>query len=100
VLILVVGVKLPLRPFFRIAGLLVYYLGFKFVGTGVHALQVAGAAPASPIGWLPQLPLLGIYPTWETLLPQLALLLGALGAWLYLRARDHQARATMPAATA
>ena len=37
VLMLVVGVKLPLRPFFRVAGLLVYYLGFKFVGTGLHA---------------------------------------------------------------
>src|SRR5262245_29538008 len=99
-LMLVVGIKLPLRPFFRIAGLLVYYLGFKFVGTGIHALQVAGVAPTTPINWLPAVPLLGIYPTWQTLLPQIALLLGALGAFLYLQARDRQARTSMPAATA
>jgi high-affinity iron transporter len=91
VLMLVVGVKLPLRPFFRIAGLLVYYLGFKFVGTGIHALQVADLLPASPITALPAVPFLGFYPTWETALPQLALLLGALAAFLYLRARDRRA---------
>jgi high-affinity iron transporter len=100
VLMLVVGVKLPLRPFFRIAGLLVYYLGFKFVGTGIHALQVADIVPASPFGGLPAVPFLGFYPTWETTLPQLALLLGALVAFLYLRARDRRARATLPTAAA
>ncbi|HEX9373092.1 MAG TPA: FTR1 family protein [Roseiflexaceae bacterium] len=96
VLMLVVGVRLPLRPFFRVAGLLVYYLGFKFVGTGLHALQVAGVIPATPIAGLAPNPLFeffGIYPIWQTLLPQLALLLGALAAWLFLRAQDRRARA-------
>jgi high-affinity iron transporter len=96
VLMLVVGVKLPLRPFFRIAGLLVYYLGFKFVGTGMHALQVAGAIPSTPIPGLESNPLFeffGVYPTWQTLLPQLVLLLGALAAWLYLRTQDQKVRA-------
>ena len=90
VLMLVIGVKLPLRPFFRIAGLLVYYLGFKFVGTGIHALQVAGLLPTSPIDGLPAVPFLGFYPTWQTALVQFALLLGALVAFLYLRARDRR----------
>ncbi len=101
VLMLVVGVKLPLRPFFRIAGLLVYYLGFKFVGTGIHALQVAGAIPASPIGdgsGNALLEFFGIYLTWQTLLPQLALLAGALAAFLYLRAQDRRARGLSTAA--
>ena len=95
VLMLVVGVKLPLRPFFRIAGLLVYYLGFKFVGTGLHALQIAGAVPTTPIPGLDSNPVFeffGVYPTWQTLLPQVALLLGALVAWLYLRAQDQKVR--------
>jgi high-affinity iron transporter len=103
VLMLVVGVKLPLRPFFRIAGLLVYYLGFKFVGTGLHALQVAGVIPTTPIPGLgsnPVFDFFGIYPTWQTLLPQAALLLGALLAWLYLRAQDQKARASELIATA
>jgi high-affinity iron transporter len=103
VLMLVVGVKLPLRPFFRIAGLLVYYLGFKFVGTGLHALQIAGAIPSTPIPGLESNPIFeffGVYPTWQTLLPQLALLLGALAAWLYLRAQDQKTHASEMVATA
>ncbi len=103
VLMLVVGVKLPLRPFFRVAGLLVYYLGFKFVGTGLHSLQVAGAIPSSPIPGPepnPFFEFFGVYPTWQTLLPQLALLLGALAAWLYLRAQFQKMRASEMVATA
>jgi high-affinity iron transporter len=103
VLMLVVGVKLPLRPFFRVAGLLVYYLGFKFVGTGLHALQVAGVIPTTPIAGLGSnavFEFFGIYPTWQTLLPQLVLLLGALAAWWYLRAQDRRARSLGSAAPA
>ncbi|MBS1967069.1 MAG: FTR1 family protein [Chloroflexi bacterium SZAS-1] len=95
VLMLVAGVKIPLRPFFRVAGLLVYYLGFKFVGTGLHALQVADALPTSPIGSgapNPVLEFFGIYLTWQTLLPQLALLVAAVVVYLYLRAQDQRAR--------
>ena len=95
VLMLVVGVKLPLRPFFRVAGLLVYYLGFKFVGTGLHALQVADVLPSSPIGSGDSnavLEFFGIYLTWQTLLPQLLLLAAALAVFFYLRAQERRAR--------
>ena len=95
VLMLVVGVKLPLRPFFRVAGLLVYYLGFKFVGTGLHALQVADVLPSSPIGSGSSnavLEFFGIYLTWQTLLPQLLLLAAALAVFFYLRAQERRAR--------
>jgi high-affinity iron transporter len=94
VLMLALGVKLPLRPFFRAAGLLVYYLGFKFVGAGLHSLQVAGVIPSTPIAGLSSNPIsefFGIYPTWQTLLPQLALLFGALAVWLLLRASERRA---------
>ena len=94
VLMLALGVKLPVRPFFRVAGLLVYYLGFKFVGAGLHSLQVAGVIPGTPIAGLSSNPIFeffGIYPTWQTLLPQLALLLGALAVWVLLRVSERRA---------
>lgn len=99
ILMLFVGMKLPLRPFFQVAGLLVYYLGFKFLGTGIHALQVADMLPTSPIPALPPLPVIGFYPTWETTLPQLALLAAALGAFLYLRALERRAQVAAQTAT-
>lgn len=74
VLVLWVGVRLPLRPFFLVTSALIFYLGFKFIGTGIHALQVAQALPASGASFLPDLPALGVFPTWQTTLPQLLLL--------------------------
>ncbi|HEY9620334.1 MAG TPA: FTR1 family protein [Crinalium sp.] len=73
-IILKIGVKIPLKPFFLISSLLIYYLGFRFVGSGIHALQVAGLLPANPATFLPAWDGLGLYPTWETTLPQLVLL--------------------------
>ncbi|MBK8798738.1 MAG: hypothetical protein IPM07_21510 [Anaerolineales bacterium] len=67
-----------------------FYLGFKFVGTGIHALQVAGVAPATPIPWLPAIPLLGIFPTWESFLPQLLLLVVGASFYLYTYLRQRQ----------
>ncbi|MFN8459269.1 MAG: FTR1 family protein [Anaerolineae bacterium] len=100
VLMLLVGMKLPIRPFFRIAGFLVYYLGFKFVGTGIHALQVADTLPSTPIPYLPAIPFIGFYPTWETTIPQLLLLAAAVGAFFYLKARDRRAQVAASTATA
>ncbi len=94
-LMLKAGLRIPLRPFFQVAGLLVYYLGFKFVGTGIHALQVAGVLPASPVAFLRAVPFIGLYPTWEVVAPQVLLLLIALGVILYLRTQDRRASVTV-----
>lgn len=91
-LMLVAGVRLPIRLFFRIAGVLVFYMGFKFVGTGIHSLQVAGVVSATPIPFLPAVPILGIYPTWETLIPQLLMLAFALAMTLHLQAQDRRVK--------
>ncbi len=89
-LMLGLGLKIPLKPFFMVTSLLIYYLGFKFVGTGIHALQVAGFLPANTASFLPASESLGLYPTWETTLPQLALLLGAIAIVLHTRLQSRQ----------
>jgi high-affinity iron transporter len=64
---------------------------------------VAGVLPTTPIPGLSSNPVFeffGIYPTWQTLLPQLLLLLAALGAWLYLRAQEQRTRGAEVASTA
>jgi high-affinity iron transporter len=82
VALLGLGMRLPLRPFFLVSSVLIYYLGFKFVGTGLHALQVAGVLPATPAP-LPTSELIGLFPTWQTALAQLALLLVAAAVLLF-----------------
>jgi len=67
------GVKIPLRPFFGVTSVLLYYLAFVFIGKGVREMQEGNAIPATFIHF-PTVDWLGLYPTWQTLLAQLALL--------------------------
>jgi len=75
VLMLGLGVRVPIRPFFLAATVLIYYLCIKFVGTGIHALQVAGMLPATPAPYLLSVDFFGVFPTWETTIAQLVVLL-------------------------
>ncbi|MEW4371493.1 FTR1 family iron permease [Paenibacillus kandeliae] len=74
VLIIRFSVKLPIRPFFLTATVLIYYLVFRFLGESIHSLQVAGKLSAHTITSMPSISWLGVYPTWETLIPQLIVL--------------------------
>ncbi len=83
VFILVIGVKLPMRPFFLTASVLVFYIGFKFIGTGIHSLQVAQVLPSHSESWLPSVDFFGIYPTWETTAAQIGLLVFAIALFVF-----------------
>jgi high-affinity iron transporter len=96
VLMLWIGVRIPLRPFFLASSALVFYLGFKFIGTGIHALQVAGAIPASPTPFALSVDLLGLFPTWETVIPQV-LLLALAGMVIWYSYRAHKRKTALAA---
>lgn len=81
------GLRLPLKPFFAATSAILYYMAFVFAGKGVAELQAAGVTGLTPVVWAPRVPLLGIYPTMESLLLQAALLVLAVVslAWVTLR---------------
>jgi high-affinity iron transporter len=68
--ILKLGVRMPLKYFFGATGTLLYIMAFIFAGNGIKELQAAGWAPSTPVSFPPQVPVLGIYPTAETLVAQ------------------------------
>ena len=68
------GVRIPLRPFFSVTSVLLYYMAFVFMGKGVRELQEGNAMPITLIPGFPHVEALGLYPTWQTLLAQLLLL--------------------------
>lgn len=78
------GVRLPLKPFFAVTGTLLYYMAFVFAGKGIAELQESGAIGLTPLGWVPRVPAMGIYPTAESIGVQGVLLLLALvgAGWL------------------
>lgn len=84
--IIALSAKLPIAAFFRAATVLIYYLVFRFLGESIHSLQVAGKLPAHVENGLPSVGWLGLYPTWETLLPQVLIL--AFILWEMLRSRS------------
>lgn len=68
------GLRLPLKPFFAVTGVLLSVMTFSFVGQGVAELQAAGWVPATPLHWLPSIPAVGIFPTVQTAAAQAAML--------------------------
>ncbi|HEU5042251.1 MAG TPA: FTR1 family protein, partial [Gemmatimonadales bacterium] len=80
------GVRLPLKPFFGVTSAFLYYMAFVFAGQGIAELQEGGLISTTPLAWAPRMPVLGIYPTAESLLAQgflLVLLVGAL-VWTFV----------------
>lgn len=79
------GSKLPLRPIFLISSLIVFYMCFKFMGSGIHSLQMAGLIPSTVHQYLPELNMISLYPSWYSTFPQLLFVLLALGVVLSKR---------------
>jgi len=80
------SIRLPIGPFFAAMSVLLALLAVVFAGNGVAALQEAGVVDASPVAFV-SAPALGIHPTWQTILAQLAVL-AVVVASFYLASRD------------
>jgi len=87
--ILKIGLQIPLKYFFGATGALLYIMAFIFAGNGIKTLQVAGWVPTTPIGFPPQVPFLGIYPTLETLAAQGLMLVAFVTTSVWM-ARENQ----------
>lgn len=77
-LMLKAGLRIPMRPFFLISSILVFYLGLKFTGLGINSLQNAGVISATSSDYLPTISWLAVYPSWQSVVPQIVLVLAAI----------------------
>jgi high-affinity iron transporter len=83
------SVRLPLRLFFQANAVLLTVLAVVFAGKGIAALQEAGKLRVDPINF-PEIHILGIYPTLESLGLQLALIVVTIVWLIYERTRDQR----------
>jgi high-affinity iron transporter len=81
------GMRIPMRPFFAVTGMLLYYMAFVFAGEGIKDLQEAGMVGLTVLEGWPRVPALGIYPTAQSLAVQGLLVVLALVAFAWLRVR-------------
>lgn len=65
--------KIPVRQLFVLSSWVMFFLSFILLGKGIHALQETGLVSVTSIGVDWKIDLLGIYPFYQTLVPQLLL---------------------------
>jgi len=82
--------RMPLKYFFSVTSLLLYFLAFMLAGKGIRELQGVGLVEITPLGFIPQVDILGIYPTLETTLVQGFLILALLGALIWIGFIRHE----------
>jgi high-affinity iron transporter len=75
IVIHVLSLKIPLKPFFLGTSILLFIMSISFIGNGIKELQEGNVVSVSPVPFVHSVDILGIYPTLETLLPQIILLI-------------------------
>ncbi|MGI6003999.1 MAG: FTR1 family iron permease [Christensenellales bacterium] len=98
VLIRVLSIKLPLKPFFLGTSILLFIMSISFVGSGIKELQEGNLIGVTPVAGITSIDILGIYPTLETLIPQAILLALAVVTFIIQIRKWRKARLNAPGA--
>ena len=77
------GIRVPIKWFFGVTSVFLYFMAFVFMGKGLHELQMGKFLSMTSIDFIPQVSWLGMYPTQETLIGQGVLLLAFIFALIY-----------------
>ncbi|WIY82716.1 FTR1 family protein [Propionimicrobium sp. PCR01-08-3] len=101
-LVWVFGVRLPMKQFFKWTSILLGILAVTIAGGAVKEFQDAALVSAHGLDGVPQVTVLGLYPTVETLLTQLIIIaiLVTLGVLQYRKAKSERQQAVTNAAPA
>ena len=82
------SIRLPLGLFFSITAVFLFIMAFIFLGKGILELQIAGWFSTTPANYLPEVSVLGIFPTLESVGAQVLLLISAISAFMYLTMKE------------
>lgn len=75
--------RLPIGKFFSYSSLLIAVLAVVLTGKGVASLQETGLVDIRPAAFVPRFELLGVFPTWESVVAQIVVLVVlVVGFWL------------------
>ncbi|TVY06551.1 FTR1 family iron permease [Paenibacillus cremeus] len=89
-IMLYIGAKLPIRPFFLVSSVIVLYLCIKFTGLGVNSLQLAGAIPTTNSPYLPSIGFLAFFPSWQSIVPQILIIVSAILVVVWGKLKNRQ----------
>jgi high-affinity iron transporter len=93
IVIRVLSIKIPLKPFFLATSILLFIMSISFIGNGIKELQEGNLVGVSPVPFVHSVDILGIFPTLETLVPQIILLIVSAAVFvLQLKKRSNPGR--------
>lgn len=75
--------KIPIHKFFAVATVFIYALAFKIIGVSLHTLQLTDNLSTTIVDGLPVISWIGFYPTVETIIGQVILLVLVAATMLY-----------------
>jgi len=87
------GVRLPIGAFFSVCSILMAVLAVVFTGHGIKALQEADLIAASPVELI-SAPIVGFYPTLQTIVAQMVVLVLIVLMYAWPRAAGTRTRGT------
>jgi high-affinity iron transporter len=85
--------RIPFGKFFYATSILLYALAVVFIGQGIASFQESGWIGATFVDHVPTIPMLGLYPTVQTIAAQLALIAFAAGAMIIPHGSERAAKA-------
>jgi high-affinity iron transporter len=97
ILIRVLSLRLPLKPFFLGTSILLFVMSVSFVGSGIKELQEGNVIPVTLLPFNFTVDILGIYPTLQTLIPQFILLVATVATFVMQIRRNKKRVAEMAA---
>lgn len=74
--------KLPVRKLFDLSAIVMIVLAFVLMGKAVHSFQEAGYISVTPFPLSLRMDLFGIYPSYESIIPQLIILAISISFWM------------------
>jgi high-affinity iron transporter len=80
--------RLPLKPFFIGTSVLMFIMSIAFAGGGIKEFQEGDAIGVTEWSFMPTIDVLGVYPTMETTIPQLILLVLTIGSIVYIKKKN------------
>lgn len=81
-LLLKYSLKLPIRQLFSLSSIVMVFLALVLTGKAVHSLQEAGVLTITIVPLPLRLDVIGLYPTYESLVPQLIVVVGSVLMWV------------------
>lgn len=79
--------RLPIKSLFKFSAITMAVLAFVLAGKGMHEFQEAGYIGIQALPFNLNVPLLGMFPTWQTLVSQIVVLTFTILLWQYSNRR-------------